>query len=833
MSPLLWFGENSPLLEACWAQDQIYHVQDTKALLQALEYGVAPCLVMDMALTQVDFGSLLTSIRAQWPLLGVIGLLNNTSSFPEIDETISPNASAEQLLATLERMEERLRQRRLETGEFLVSDYQELASRMRRLEGLAQVGAAGEAVLSTSQILGDLQQVAHQAVDADGIAILVSNDDYDDLLDIFQMGVVPAYLHVCREYFRSLPQNLRTSYLAEEVLLHARLPEMLNSVPRVREAEAAGAWSYMRLPLIVERRLCGFVAFFANTPDQFDGAHLQLARLFAAQVATAVRNMQLYMRINQAERRQKAVNRISRLMVEEAALDMVLTSIVEEAVKLVDARFGTVMLLDADQELVIRALYGHSSPPIGFHVPRDVGQAGYVVETGEFSIVTDYDHWELSNPAMHDALPEGAILYGVPLTYRGRVVGVLQVVGVQQPTTIMGEIEEMLLALALPAAIAIVNAELHEILLQDQQQLQAILDYTSAAVAVFGPDGSVLLLNPEAGRVLERLNISSDGVQGRRLGDLLAEMLPDESFDLAGIGSVVEINLGEVGEYLVHVAPIVLKGGTIYRYVAVGQDVSELRRLDRMKSDLIHILSHDLRNPLGLARGSIDLLDEPDLPADQRVQLKEMIVSSLERMDQLIRDVVDLEMAQSLGEETALPYPLPATIQKVIKRNELKANQQDVELIYEEYSVPPDKLKGHVLLISQAIDNLVNNGIKYTPVGGRVQVSLDVEDDYAVIRVEDTGYGIPAEHLPHLFRQFYRVNDKRTRHIHRTGVGLILVRAIVAAHGGRVSVESQVDVRSIFSIYLPLETSRPSQAVVGQIKRFDLADQISKRLGSR
>ncbi|HEX3053550.1 MAG TPA: GAF domain-containing protein, partial [Aggregatilineaceae bacterium] len=314
MRPLLWFGENSPLLEACWAQDQVHHVQDTKALIQALECGVASCLVVDLALAQIDFGSLLTSIHTQWPLLGIIGLLNDTPSFPEIDETISPYASVEQLQAVLARMDERLRQRRLETGEFLVSDYQELAGRMRRLEELAQVGSAGEAVLGTSQILGDLQQTAHQAVDADGIAILMSNDDYDDLTDIFQMGVNPAYLEVCRAYLQSLPHNLRTSYLAEEVLLHARLPEMLNSVPRVREAEAAGAWSYMRLPLIVERRLCGFVAFFADTPDQFNGAHLQLARLFVAQVATAVRNMQLYMRLNQAERQQKTVNRISRLM---------------------------------------------------------------------------------------------------------------------------------------------------------------------------------------------------------------------------------------------------------------------------------------------------------------------------------------------------------------------------------------------------------------------------------------------------------------------------------------------------------------------------------------
>src|SRR5690606_41709760 len=115
--------------------------------------------------------------------------------------------------------------------------------------------------------------------------------------------------------------------------------------------------------------------------------------------------------------------------------------------------------------------------------------------------------------------------------------------------------------------------------------------------------------------------------------ELMRELLPDQDLRREDCGTMVELVPGPAGEYMVNLAEITRPNGSIDRYVAVAHDISQLRRLDRMKSDLIHILSHDLRNPLGLARGSIDLLDDPDLDAVQRQQLTGMIINILDRME--------------------------------------------------------------------------------------------------------------------------------------------------------------------------------------------------------
>ncbi|MBI5961488.1 MAG: ATP-binding protein, partial [Chloroflexi bacterium] len=114
-------------------------------------------------------------------------------------------------------------------------------------------------------------------------------------------------------------------------------------------------------------------------------------------------------------------------------------------------------------------------------------------------------------------------------------------------------------------------------------------------------------------------------------------------------------------------------------------------------------------------------------------------------------------------------------------------------------------LKGHAVLVMQAIDNLVSNAVKYTDLGGRVDVISEIEGEEAVVRIKDTGYGIPPDKLEVIFEPFVRLKDPRAVHTPGTGLGLSLVKAFVEAHGGRIEVISQYDRGSQFSIYLPLE----------------------------
>lgn len=827
---VVWLGAHTPLLDRAWQVAAVVHVQDARSLMRMLQYRFASCVVLDLAFEAVDYGVLVPYVRQHWPTVGLLGVLP-TPDLPEpaelpyqdIDVYVGRQEAAGDLDGVIQRLSHRVSERMQSAPPPSTREYRDLQQRVRHLEGLAQATFSMTGAVSERSILGDLPNVARVAVDADDIAVLLTDDDFYDLSDALNLGVSEAYLDVCREHFHTLPYEERPTYVGDEVLLRERVPGMLLSAPRIREAEAAQAWSYMRLPLTIDQRLVGFVALFSSSPGQFHGPHLQLGRLFAAQVAAAVRNVRLYLRLNRAERQQRAVSEVARVIAEGLTLDAVLTRIVEEAVRLVDGEIGTVLLTEPDGSLVVRATYGGGPDQSGRRVMPGVGQAGRIALTGQPSIVYDYQQWEGANNELRDWFPPDGVLIGVPLIYQGRVLGILQVITTQPQQHSIQEDKDVLMVLAPQAATAIAKAQLHEIVRQDRQQLQTILDHTAAAVMVCDAEGRVLVANPQTRRVLYRLGLNFEQVYNRRVQDLLHEMMPDEDIELDELGHTVELNLGDAGEYLVHVSPIADSEGHIERYVGVGQDVSELRRLDRLKSDMIHILSHDLRNPLGLARGSIDLLDEPDVPADQRAQLKGMIINSLDRMDRLINDVVDLEMAGSLGEDTAIPYRLDKVIGQVVKSNRDDAEHKDIELAYAELAIPAFHMQGHAVLIGQAVENLVSNAIKYTPSGGHIAVTLTVEDEDAVIRVQDDGYGVPPEDIPHLFQQFYRVKDKRTRHIQGTGLGLSLVKAIATAHGGSVTVESELDKGSTFTLYLPLTQRVPNHNGTTHIRTLDLS----------
>lgn len=213
--------------------------------------------------------------------------------------------------------------------------------------------------------------------------------------------------------------------------------------------------------------------------------------------------------------------------------------------------------------------------------------------------------------------------------------------------------------------------------------------------------------------------------------------------------------------------------------------------------------SHELKTPLTILKGEMEIALRS---GDNIEHMREALSSSLEeidRMSTIVRNLLDL--AKMDVEKGALPTD-PVDIDKVfVERFEhfkRSASEKSIELSLTRAA--PAVVTGDSVRFSQLFSNLIDNAIKYTGRGGRVELSLDVEGAEAVVRVKDTGMGIPAEDLPYLFDRFYRVNQARSGDEGGAGLGLSICREIVLTYGGTISVESQTGAGTTFTVRLPL-----------------------------
>jgi len=237
------------------------------------------------------------------------------------------------------------------------------------------------------------------------------------------------------------------------------------------------------------------------------------------------------------------------------------------------------------------------------------------------------------------------------------------------------------------------------------------------------------------------------------------------------------------------------------------------QELDRLKNEFIQNVSHELRTPLAIARGYVELLEKGSLGELQPIQRKPVNVAArrLRMLSELVEEInTILEMEEKVVEPEAVEFGDLVHAMLINAR----AAAEDNDLTLEEdltADLPP--LSGDPVLLVRMVDNLVDNAIKFTPAGGHVAVRLWQEDGELVFEVADTGIGIPADQLDLIFERFYQVDGSVTRRYGGAGLGLALVKEIAKAHGGRVTVESQVGQGSTFTIWLPLNGAAPHRNV--------------------
>lgn len=254
-------------------------------------------------------------------------------------------------------------------------------------------------------------------------------------------------------------------------------------------------------------------------------------------------------------------------------------------------------------------------------------------------------------------------------------------------------------------------------------------------------------------------------------------------------------------------------------WLLVARDVSKVMRLEQMRRDFVANVSHELRTPLTVVHGYLDMLDPEEKP-DWAPMLTEMQRQS-QRMTQLVEDLLTLsrlEAQDALPEETVSMASMLATL-----RREAEALSQRRHTISVQDEAGVD-LWGSAKELHSAFSNLVSNAIRYTPAGGSIRVRFAPEADGGVsLAVEDTGYGIPASHLPRITERFYRVSTSRSRESGGTGLGLSIVKHVLNLHQARLEIESEVGRGSRFACRFGRERVRARESHPGNLLSADPA----------
>lgn len=233
---------------------------------------------------------------------------------------------------------------------------------------------------------------------------------------------------------------------------------------------------------------------------------------------------------------------------------------------------------------------------------------------------------------------------------------------------------------------------------------------------------------------------------------------------------------------------------------------AEVRELESIKTHMIRMASHDLRNPLSVAMNYFDMLTETlDVSSfsERQRHYLERVRKAHQTMETLIKDLLTLERVESEREALWQVVDFNALVNAEVDLQraaaELKKHTLTVQLPAATLYV-----RGSATQLKQAISNLISNAIKYTPDGGLIQVRLTAKERRLLFEVQDNGYGISKERQEQLFSSFYRAREPGTDHISGTGLGLSLVRTVIERHGGKVWVNSEAGIGSIFSFWLPL-----------------------------
>lgn len=351
----------------------------------------------------------------------------------------------------------------------------------------------------------------------------------------------------------------------------------------------------------------------------------------------------------------------------------------------------------------------------------------------------------------------------------------------------------------------------HENLEQETKRLTSILAYMTDGVLATNRRGQIIMVNEMAAK---QLNVNPDEVLNTSILDLLSI---GDDYDLRSlITEVPELTIDsqdENGEYLslrVRFALIRRESGFISGLVAVLHDTTEQDKEERERRLFVSNVSHELRTPLTSVKSYLEALDDGALSEPVAPDFVKVSLNETNRMMRMVTDLLSLSRIDN--ETSQLDIELTnftAFITFILNRfDKIKSQSQEDTKKYElirEYPITPIWVEIDTDKMTQVIDNILNNAIKYSPDGGKIKVGMKTTDAQLIISISDEGLGIPKKDLPRIFDRFYRVDKARSRAQGGTGLGLAIAKEIIKQHKGFIWAKSEYGKGSTFTIVLPYD----------------------------
>jgi two-component system phosphate regulon sensor histidine kinase PhoR len=491
----------------------------------------------------------------------------------------------------------------------------------------------------------------------------------------------------------------------------------------------------------------------------------------------------------------EAIQRVGRQVTSLLDLDSILSAVVDAAVEITGAEEGSLLLLDETTgELYMQASRNFQEDFVKtFRLPIRDSLAGQVIHAGKPLLID-----EKTPQKIKTAYLVHTIIY-VPLMVQDRVIGVLEVDNRISRDSFTDYHMTLVSALADYAAIAIENARLYSRTELERSKLETILTKIEEGVIVIDDDGRLVLINR---RARESFGVEDKNLSGKRFREVvdhqdLLEILGEKK---RSTPSRVELVLEDGRVLNAQLTPIPEIG-----LVITMQDITHLKELDRIKSDFVNTVSHDLRSPLTAILGYVELIDRVGPINDQQKEFVHRVQISVHNITSLINDLLDLGRIEAGFDARKEIVPFATIIQYAIDGLKSRSQEKSQEMAVDVQEDLPLVL-GNPVRLRQMLSNLIANAIKYTPEGGKVQIYARAEGGQIILQVSDNGPGIPAADQPYIFDKFYRASNVPTD-TPGTGLGLAIVKSIVENHLGRIWVDSTLGQGATFTVVLPTTNS--------------------------